>query len=312
MDSDRVVRPPVVASNEMPGSGNPPWLMHRNALIRPAGRLKARLGLLVVVGALAGPAWPCRSAWAQPSPAATESSLAADIDVGRSGLDAEQLRAAIARELGVDVRLSSGKAEPSALLVRLSDGRATVRFQPPGGGRALERTVELPADPEPAYETVALLAGNLARDEASELLEQLRRKAAATSTATSDGSPATPENPTPPPAARRETEAAGADQQTPTSIESDGCEGRQGGQATARQCAGESELVLPAGAVPRCRPAAHRPRARTLLLTGRSDQRCRPEPGPSPRAPRARRRSASGILESSRRAHIRRTALGRR
>ncbi len=175
--------------------------MHKTGLIRPPGRLKARLavlGALVVLAALPSTA---RTALAQTgSPAETESALAADIDVGSSGLDAEQLRAAIARELGVNVRLSV-KDESPALRVRLGNGRrATVRFQPPGE-RALERTVELPADPEPAYETVALLAGNLARNEASELLAQLRRPAPSEpEPASEDGSP-TSETPKPEPAA---------------------------------------------------------------------------------------------------------------
>jgi hypothetical protein len=153
-----------------------------------------------VLLAVLGPAWPSRTARAQPqASAATESALTVDIDVGSSGLDAEQLRAAIARELGVGVRLS-GRDESSALRVRLGDGRrATVRFQP-AGSPALERTVELPADAEPAYETVALLAGNLARNEASELLEQLRRKAPSQPEPAPGGAP-TSEEPKPPPAA---------------------------------------------------------------------------------------------------------------
>jgi hypothetical protein len=173
--------------------------MHRTPPIRPTGRLRAYLAFLAALGALNGPPWSLRNALAQttPAPAAAESALAAEIDVGSSGLDAEQVRAAIARELGVDVRLSTGPAE-SNLRVRLGNGRrATVRFQPPGG-RPLERTVELPADPEPAYETVALLAGNLARDEASELLEQLRRKAAPEAEAASEAAGAA-ETPKPAP-----------------------------------------------------------------------------------------------------------------
>ena len=139
--------------------------------------MRALLAVLVALASLVGPVRAPRSAWAEtPAPKPTQSGLVAEIDVGGSGLDAEQLRAAIARELGVDVSLAGG-GERSALQVRLGDGkRATVRFEPPGG-RALERTLELPVEPEPAYETVALLVGNLARDEASELLEQLRRGA---------------------------------------------------------------------------------------------------------------------------------------
>jgi len=190
--------------------------MHRTPSIRPAGRLRPRVVLLAALGALSGP-WTSRSALAQtPAPASAEGSLVAEIDVGSSGLDAEQVRAAIARELGVEV--SPGTKGTTNLWVRLGNGRrATVRFQPPGG-RPLERTVELPADPEPAYETVALLAGNLARDEASELLEQLRRKAAPEPEAASEGAGAaeTPKPaptvtvpvPKPKPASKKTPEAA--------------------------------------------------------------------------------------------------------
>jgi hypothetical protein len=173
--------------------------MHRTPSIRPTGRPRACLAFLAVLGALCGPVWTSRSAQAQttPAPAAAEGALAAEIDVGSSGLDPEEVRAAIARELEVDVRLSNSTTQ-SNLWVRLGNGRrATVRFQP-AGGRPLERTVELPAEPEPAYETVALLAGNLARDEASELLAQLRRNAAPEAEAAPEGAGAA-ETPKPAP-----------------------------------------------------------------------------------------------------------------
>jgi hypothetical protein len=163
--------------------------MLRTWPFRREGRRRSLLDVLVVLGALAGPALGAGPAQAEPFPPATaESWLGAEIDVGTSGLEAEPLRAAIARELGVEVRLASGSGEHKSLSIRLGDGRrATVRFQP-AGGRALERTLELPPDPDAAYETLALLSGNLARDEAAELLDQLRRKAAPSTTA-AEGAP---------------------------------------------------------------------------------------------------------------------------
>lgn len=115
-------------------------------------------------------------AQAAASPAAPP--LVAEIDVGSSGLDPERLRAAIEHELGVTVRARTASEPAGALAIRVGDRRsATVRFQSTPS-RALERTLELPADPERAYETIALLTGNLARNEASELIEELRRSRA--------------------------------------------------------------------------------------------------------------------------------------
>lgn len=87
-----------------------------------------------------------------------------------SGLDADAVRAAVARELAaddaggaVDVRLGAGVIEVTA---RLKDGRS------------LTRTIARPAESARAAEAAALLAGNLVRDQTSDLEEELRRRRA--------------------------------------------------------------------------------------------------------------------------------------
>ena len=173
------------------------------APIRPHWAALASLSVILAAATLLD-ARPARAADAKAS--APSGPLVADIDAGSSGLDPERLRAAIERELGVGVRARSAQDPGSALSIRLGDGRrATVRFQSTPG-RVLERTLELPADSERSYETIALLTGNLARDEASELIEELRRsRTSPDATASETPQPATdaeakPPEQTPPPA----------------------------------------------------------------------------------------------------------------
>lgn len=94
-------------------------------------------------------------------------------------LDPEALRAAIARELRVEVALAAPEvAGRGTIRVRAGDKKATVSF-----GRdeapAVERTVELPKAAPVATELVALLVANLVVDEASPLVEGLRQRAKA-------------------------------------------------------------------------------------------------------------------------------------
>ena len=135
-----------------------------------------RLGTLLLWLALAGPAF-----------ADQKPSLIVSVDVGSSGLSADAVRAAIGKELGV-ATASEGDGE-SRLAVRITGDRATLVFT--RGGEKIERVVDLPKEPGARVEVIALLAGNLARDEASALLASLAPKPA-------EAEPAPPE---PPPAA---------------------------------------------------------------------------------------------------------------
>jgi hypothetical protein len=95
-------------------------------------------------------------------------------------LDAAQLRAAIGRELHRDV---VGQDDPRAasacgridVTIDRSAHKLVVSYR--GGAEPLVRLVDLPTDRDATTRVVALLAGNLGRDEADELAASLRREA---------------------------------------------------------------------------------------------------------------------------------------
>lgn len=91
----------------------------------------------------------------------------------------EALAERLAVELGAEVAPSSaGPAARAALLVRYraAEHALTVRAVH-GGVQALERRIEVTGDPAEIQREAVLLAGNLARDEARELLDALARPA---------------------------------------------------------------------------------------------------------------------------------------
>jgi hypothetical protein len=128
-----------------------------------------------------------------PRAEAQPTGLPAVIDVDDSGLDAAAIQAAIEHELGV--RLLIDPTARDRLEVALSGRRANVTYNA-SGREPVTRSVDLPRDPQRALETIAFLAGNLARDEASELLAQL-----APPPGTEPESVPRPEPPKPPPPA---------------------------------------------------------------------------------------------------------------
>lgn len=92
--------------------------------------------------------------------------------VGASaGIAPDLLAAAVSRELNVDVLVQPG---PSSLTVT-GDGSSVIRvaFQDASGHR-VERVLTRPSNEAIAIEMVALLAGNLVRNEASDLILRLR------------------------------------------------------------------------------------------------------------------------------------------
>jgi hypothetical protein len=86
-------------------------------------------------------------------------------------IQAEAIRSALEAELGVPVRVDDVPSDES-LAVTVKWRRATVSYRSKQG-EATTRSLDLPANAEQAVEVIALLAGNLARDEASELLSRL-------------------------------------------------------------------------------------------------------------------------------------------
>ncbi len=92
-----------------------------------------------------------------------------------TGLTAEQLRAAISAELGVEVALEApGVTGRATVTVKVDGAQAKVTFAT--GGRAVERPVKLPKAAPQALEVIVLIVGNLARDEAGELIAELHVK----------------------------------------------------------------------------------------------------------------------------------------
>jgi hypothetical protein len=126
------------------------------------GRLRTALAALACAAgvAVAGAA----HAQAEDAPVAVVVDLDAD-----APFDAETLRAAIARELGVAVT-SAAPAPGGTLSVSAHDGHVVVAFDSADGKRQARRTFDPPPDPEQALRDVALMAVNLARDQAGEFI----------------------------------------------------------------------------------------------------------------------------------------------
>jgi hypothetical protein len=128
----------------------------------------------------APPADPAPAAPAGPrstAPLAVYLSLASPSDFALT-------RAAIERELGVPVAISDSPTAPLRVVVDVN--RASVSFRT-SAGEELARTIDLPENPERRAEVIALLVGNLTRNEAADLLVALQK---AEADAASSASPA--------------------------------------------------------------------------------------------------------------------------
>ncbi|UQA62254.1 LA_2272 family surface repeat-containing protein [Polyangium aurulentum] len=162
-----------------------------------AGALAMRV--LAAMGALAlAAASPARAHAEEPAAAST----ALVIDSAPWDLDPEDVRAAIARELGGTVTLeaSATPGRPALVLRSEPDRRVTLTYQAEDGRRT-GRTIDLPDDPDRAAETIALLAANLARDEAAELAAALgKRPSPAPAEPPPEAAEPPPEAAAPPPA----------------------------------------------------------------------------------------------------------------
>lgn len=127
-----------------------------------------------------------------------------------SSVDAEGLRADIARELGVTV-VSGAKAPGGTLLVRERENDVVVSFESPDGRTEL-RDLELPADANQAEHDIALVAANLARDQSAPFVRPLPSPSSAESGApTSAAATAQPQLPAP---SKTETAAPGPNTRT--------------------------------------------------------------------------------------------------
>jgi RNA polymerase sigma factor (sigma-70 family) len=96
------------------------------------------------------------------------------------GVDADVLRARLASELGaemVDAAPPGRSLRGKLALETTPAGQITARFEG-SDGQVTQRTIALPTEPDRALDTIVLLAGNVARDEAAELRAELARGAA--------------------------------------------------------------------------------------------------------------------------------------
>ena len=110
------------------------------------------------------------------APAAPENGpLLVWLDARDQAFDRVGLQASLARELGRPVTFTDD-ASAAAVQIRVSDPQhADVHYATPAGEQ-LSRSVELPPDRKRAVQVVSWLTVNLVRDEASELLQELRAR----------------------------------------------------------------------------------------------------------------------------------------
>lgn len=157
---------------------------------------------LLLVACLLSVAPPAK---AQPAPAATASAAPAgplsvhlSLPASAAPAQAERIRAAIEQELRVTVVLSDAPATPLEVAV---DGVSCRVTYTAASGEVLSRNIDLPELPERRAEVIALLVGNLTRDEAADLLAALRAAHAPPAppppkkSATSSAAPARPAPP---------------------------------------------------------------------------------------------------------------------
>ncbi|WP_437643331.1 LA_2272 family surface repeat-containing protein [Sorangium sp. So ce362] len=158
---------PDIALLPAPLRGSP--RRERSTSARGAG---LRAGVLLVRSLAAAGAFAAISA--PPARVLAEAPSAVGVELVVDGapwtLDPDAVRAAVGRELGASVTLASAATagRPTLVVRGEPDGRITLSYSA-ADDRRIERTIDVPEDPDRAAEAIALLAGNLVRDEAAEL-----------------------------------------------------------------------------------------------------------------------------------------------
>ncbi|WP_437594833.1 LA_2272 family surface repeat-containing protein [Sorangium sp. So ce1000] len=143
----------------------------RSAGFRAGAVLLRALAAAAVFAAISAP----------PADVLAEEPSTAGVDLVVDGapwtLDPDAVSAAVGRELGGGVTLAPAAVagRPTLVLRGEPDGRVTLTYRAPDG-RRIERTIDVPEDPDRAAEAIALLAGNLVRDEAAELAAALGKR----------------------------------------------------------------------------------------------------------------------------------------
>lgn len=104
-----------------------------------------------------------------------------DVRASAQSLDADALRRRIGAELHANaVRPDDPLASTArgTITIEADHDKREIAVRYDGVGEPMERRIPLSSDPETARESVVLMAGNLARDEATELASQLRDQTA--------------------------------------------------------------------------------------------------------------------------------------
>lgn len=149
----------------------------RHALVfRRHAALTAALCGMFVAHLASAQASDAGAAPSSPAPTAQESGpLLVWIDARDQAFDRAGLQASLARELGRPITFTAD-ASAAVVQIRVSDPQhADVHYATPSGEQ-LSRSVELPPDRKRAVQVVSWLTVNLVRDEASELLQELRAR----------------------------------------------------------------------------------------------------------------------------------------
>lgn len=185
------------------------------------------LGSLSFVGGPALGQTPAPETASSPDAVSGPPSLRVVVQAVSAGLDPYAVQRAVEAELGVVVRADAHPDVVGTLNVVATGPDALTMEYVGNDGRRNSRTVKLPASASKRIETVALVAGNLARDETGQLIEELRPPPPPAPEASA--TPAAPEAASAPPAAAeppsgpqlRPAAEPRADETPPTNVDSD-------------------------------------------------------------------------------------------
>jgi hypothetical protein len=155
--------------------------------------MKVHTLAVALVLAVLGVSREARAQSGSSAASAASAALPLTLELGNSKLDPESVRKAIELELKRPVLLDAAASNGAHLTVVAHESHSvTVSYQS-STGEARTRSIGIPEDRARAAEVIALLSGNLSRDEAAELLASFAAKAA-------PGEPAELPKPSDPPA----------------------------------------------------------------------------------------------------------------
>jgi hypothetical protein len=135
------------------------------------------LAVALVLAAL-GVSHEARAQSGSSASSAASPALPLTLELGNSKLDAEAVRRAIELELKRPVVLGAAASNAPNLTVVAHESRSVTVSYRSSTGEARTRSIGIPEDRGRAAEVIALLSGNLSRDEAAELLANFAAKAA--------------------------------------------------------------------------------------------------------------------------------------